>query len=187
MLIVITVSEIYFYPHSPCGERHPAVFVHNIRLIISIHTLLAESDVVTPERSSNRIRFLSTLSLRRATPPALLCFTLIQFLSTLSLRRATCNAGKVVKQDKISIHTLLAESDFIKRSDGLWKAISIHTLLAESDPARFRKWYRLRDFYPHSPCGERHRTCALLNCTPCISIHTLLAESDDTSKVVSTT
>ena len=34
----------YFYPHSPCGER-PIIFCKLLdRLVISIHTLLAESD-----------------------------------------------------------------------------------------------------------------------------------------------
>ena len=58
--------------------------------------------------------FLSTLSLRRATliwryltPKAL------KFLSTLSLRRATNINSSVTTADKISIHALLAESDVL--------------------------------------------------------------------------
>ena len=80
---------------------------------ISIHALLAESDLIDPEIKIATERFLSTLSLRRATSkgsvsipryrnfyprspcgerPYILPFVahlLFQFLSTLSLRRAT--------------------------------------------------------------------------------------------------
>ena len=56
---------------------------------ISIHALLAESDVLIPFKSGNTTSFLSTLSLRRATVPLHLFYSGI------------C----------ISIHALLAESD----------------------------------------------------------------------------
>ena len=102
-----------FYPRSPCGERRSSVqfgvsvslFLSTLSLRratdaqrgnsvprpISIHALLAESDMHARNLRSLLLTFLSTLSLRRAT--------LIiqkntskrrtQFLSTLSLRRAT--------------------------------------------------------------------------------------------------
>ena len=57
---------------------------------ISIHALLAESDLAVPDLGKRDIRFLSTLSLRRATTAfQKLMAALLQFLSTLSLRRAT--------------------------------------------------------------------------------------------------
>ena len=80
----------------------------------------------------------------------------------------------------ISIHALLAESDFDEDDpDNLW-SISIHALLAESDKPqvlqtnyygqflstlslRRATCYSLRysaqnrHFYPRSPCGERPR------------------------------
>ena len=34
------------------------------------------------------------------------------------------------------------------------------------------------DFYPRSPCGERHGGCIMKILVACISIHALLAESD---------
>ena len=57
----------YFYPRSPCGER--LIMSENLTTtsIISIHALLAESDLTSGSPASCRIRFLSTLSLRRAT------------------------------------------------------------------------------------------------------------------------
>ena len=103
-----------FYPRSPCGERLPSV-LHNFRpLQISIHALLAESDLIPPIKKQENALFLSTLSLRRATRaksgqqrsrnnfyPRSPCgerlsaldniLKLFTFLSTLSLRRATFN------------------------------------------------------------------------------------------------
>ena len=78
-----------FYPRSPCGER-PEVF-----------KLWRESR-----------RFLSTLSLRRATRSSHAKSVITAFLSTLSLRRATVvGASQGADSWHISIHALLAESD----------------------------------------------------------------------------
>ena len=78
-----------FYPRSPCGERQTVV----------------DNIIFVPG-------FLSTLSLRRATPPVR---DVIQwegiFLSTLSLRRATLRHSADCNCHSISIHALLAESD----------------------------------------------------------------------------
>ena len=57
----------YFYPRSPCGERRVPEANNRQGQQISIHALLAESDSPHSEPNSGRIRFLSTLSLRRAT------------------------------------------------------------------------------------------------------------------------
>ena len=99
-----------FYPRSPCGERlHPG----------------------------RRL-----LHLRR-------------FLSTLSLRRATAGNGQIVKVLRISIHALLAESDETVLEEFAAAGISIHALLAESDPMRSSIVCCGMNFYPRSPCGER--------------------------------
>ena len=146
-----------FYPRSPCGERRFHFNAGQHICVISIHALLAESD----------------LNFHHRRP---CCF---QFLSTLSLRRATCGAvwGRCAPQ--ISIHALLAESDcfclchlpapgnFYPRSPcgerlSSWtfstftNRISIHALLAESDQV--------------SAGAVAHGEG--------ISIHALLAESD---------
>ena len=103
---------------------------------ISIHALLAESDCRPDQHRDAPPKFLSTLSLRRATGrgiklPAQMGFlsTLSLrratvrkldgggaggFLSTLSLRRATCSSAAPSVTALISIHALLAESDGIK-------------------------------------------------------------------------
>ena len=56
---------------------------------ISIHALLAESDRLNSKTQIFPLKFLSTLSLRRATGGAVPDESILEFLSTLSLRRAT--------------------------------------------------------------------------------------------------
>ena len=91
-----------FYPRSPCGERLEQSSSYNAYLEVSIHALLAESDPSSTRKLTNMMvsihallaesdeggkdandstnRFLSTLSLRRATNctsigrPKRLCF-----------------------------------------------------------------------------------------------------------------
>ena len=127
-----------------------------IPMLISIHALLAESDSLTPEEKDKIERFLSTLSLRRATAidkgesshchisiHALLAesdnpvrnsvVTNALFLSTLSLRRATYTDLNSAYGALISIHALLAESDDWPPVRDIIQWISIHALLAESD------------------------------------------------------
>ena len=125
---------------------------------ISIHALLAESDgmsfsdmypydnfyprspcgerlVVNKQRPRSYI-FLSTLSLRRATFGKNKNAAESQkFLSTLSLRRATATEQPQPQTAGISIHALLAESD---------------RTICGVDHNIFN------NFYPRSPCGERH-------------------------------
>ncbi len=57
----------HFYPRSPCGERLDHLQSHYNTPSISIHALLAESDLVVSAYPTLVCRFLSTLSLRRAT------------------------------------------------------------------------------------------------------------------------
>ena len=123
----------HFYPRSPCGERRQAtanitqgknISIHALlaesdhiapaatqTAEISIHALLAESDVCTVKVGPDTYRFLSTLSLRRATRPAGPQEEINIFLSTLSLRRATQLQMRMQGYRVISIHALLAESD----------------------------------------------------------------------------
>ena len=100
-----------FYPRSPCGERLKQIRLNPAATPISIHALLAESDAVRSNVRAPRLdfyprspcgerrrpdqhrdappKFLSTLSLRRATRQSEPPLARIGFLSTLSLRRAT--------------------------------------------------------------------------------------------------
>ena len=147
----------HFYPRSPCGERpaRSAPVQRNTR--ISIHALLAESDTSGGIAATPAAVFLSTLSLRRATlvtvkksikfiyfyprspcgerlPKIIVNLYGLTFLSTLSLRRATSYNLSIHHKEEISIHALLAESD------------ANHTSFTS----------KISDFYPRSPCGERH-------------------------------
>ena len=98
-----------------------------------------------------REKFLSTLSLRRATGGKQSFIRMDRiFLSTLSLRRATGLAGKVEDAINISIHALLAESD---RGAGADRGGPVPHFYPRSPcllPTN-----KTHYFYPRSPCGER--------------------------------
>ena len=157
--LIASANFCHFYPRSPCGERlhYDNYNLHCVE--ISIHALLAESD-----RLPTALR----------TPHH-------KFLSTLSLRRATTNLGVGLYLVTISIHALLAESDLYQGRQNPERAeflstlslrrathydnynlhcveISIHALLAESDSAPRITPTASRNFYPRSPCGERPYT-----------------------------
>ena len=193
----------YFYPRSPCGERH--IFFHkkDRQSSISIHALLAESDHRAIDIQSPTTKFLSTLSLRRATGTvaevgcmyyisihALLaesdrregprCQGLSEFLSTLSLRRATLYFINQEKNPSISIHALLAESDPGQNLINGIRLVFLSTLsLRRATNGIEVCTYSPPYFYPRSPCGERpwHLHCVFIFAG--ISIHALLAESDE--------
>ena len=78
-----------------------------------------------------------------------------KFLSTLSLRRATICSPNASSSAYISIHALLAESDYTDLDSSYGALISIHALLAESDANTTGAETAHEDFYPRSPCGER--------------------------------
>ena len=95
-MVPVQYRDQDFYPRSPCGERlifaarHPAVgvFLSTLSLrratpyltgafyeiVISIHALLAESDIACIGGIVDNVGFLSTLSLRRATRCGHYCY-----------------------------------------------------------------------------------------------------------------
>ena len=126
----------------------------------------------------------------------------MRFLSTLSLRRATVHYDNYnLHCVDISIHALLAESDTQPKTQGLRVAhfyprspcgerlhadgveLIVETFLSTLSLRRATCW-QIRGaaggqyFYPRSPCGERHIWTRLSSPAGCISIHALLAESD---------
>ena len=126
---------------------------------ISIHALLAESDVL------GLLGWLRTL------------------ISIHALLAESDTARRRVQgHHTISIHALLAESDISDAPSSAPYAISIHALLAESDFLFHRHTVRLGNFYPRSPCGERLRLYRFSLVFARISIHALLAESDHLCK-----
>ena len=148
---------------------------------ISIHALLAESDLVLNAQDCNTHTFLSTLSLRRATArrasrqqpagdfyPRSPCGErrqwrrsvklFRQFLSTLSLRRATI----ISKPDRCTTVPFLSTLSLRRATSG-----------------RAAGGAGLGYFYPRSPCGERQSSIEEVSKYVVISIHALLAESDE--------
>ena len=127
----------YFYPRSPCGERHLRVLDGSKSSIISIHALLAESDPGKVRVVEPGLAFLSTLSLRRAT---------------YLVRGQRPNWG-------ISIHALLAESDprtYLQCPKG-YRFLSTLSLRRATWLELFL-YYQDNNFYPRSPCGERRES-----------------------------
>ena len=107
---------------------------HAADMSISIHALLAESDLMMLLMVVILISFLSTLSLRRATSRAEAIATKICHFYP----RSPCGERR---------------GAFVRRWAPSW--ISIHALLAESDSAPRITPAASRNFYPRSPCGER--------------------------------
>ena len=129
---------------------------YNLHCVISIHALLAESDGIGLVFMWWGVRFLSTLSLRRAT----IFNDILRHLFNNFYPRSPCgerqNARPDIRQPyAISIHALLAESDTFGSRYDRHAGISIHALLAESDLGNVVAGLRMLNFYPRSPCGER--------------------------------
>ena len=149
------------------------------RLLISIHALLAESDVMHALELADLMISIHALLAESdyqdkvSLPPA------IKFLSTLSLRRATNINSSVNTADQISIHALLAESDNTSIAGRITSNDFYPRSPCGERLGRITSVSSGSNFYPRSPCGERRRNKT--NCTQYrgISIHALLAESDN--------
>ena len=145
----------YFYPRSPCGERLGWVVRSCKGIMISIHALLAESDSRSQRSKSWQYYFYPRSPCGERLRWKLPCTPWHIFLSTLSLRRATGGYKALGFDTLISIHALLAESDFNGDHGHMSGDISIHALLAESDVPGYGAPFVCTHFYPRSPCGER--------------------------------
>ena len=150
--------------------------------MISIHALLTESDYDTSSLMQCQAKFLSTLSLRRATRTA----GVYQAEAFNFYPRSPCGErqlflGLFQNNQLISIHALLAESDHTILLITVCCLIFLSTLslrraTALADPlaalSEFLSTLSLRRatfiifhfnnafpyFYPRSPCGERRRS-----------------------------
>ena len=147
-----------FYPRSPCGER-PRLGV-GLYLVteISIHALLAESDIISIALLIPPTKFLSTLSLRRATRHK----TAELIINVNFYPRSPCGERRSLRQLQFALCR-----NFYPRSPCGERRLNYF------DFSRF--WC---DFYPRSPCGERQTARSLFSIPFAISIHALLAESD---------
>ena len=130
-----------FYPRSPCGERHNRPYRFHIQSNISIHALLAESDIVSSDLQAIHANFYPR--------------------SPCGERPA--HSGAPIEQASISIHALLAESDLYSSSSST-PAVHFYprSPCGERLSSRFLFLLFLY-FYPRSPCGERLKT-------PCVKL-----------------
>ena len=134
------MSFSYFYPRSPCGERHFLRKQYALAFQISIHALLAESD-------SLRVGDVQT--------------------SYHFYPRSPCGERRWISYALldafgISIHALLAESDEPQRAMNLWIEVFLSTLSLRRATFSLALYSPLpANFYPRSPCGERrfHLCC----------------------------
>ena len=145
-----------FYPRSPCGERQRQLDAVTAAYMISIHALLAESDGVCNQKPPQARKFLSTLSLRRATG----IITTFAIIAGHFYPRSPCG------ERPSPCVVMNVRRDFYPRS-----------------PCGERRCQRGPgvpdlDFYPRSPCGERLQRQIEFERYSDISIHALLAESD---------
>ena len=89
VMVGLLMFNLYFYPRSPCGERR---FTGRTELTAGYYFYPRSpcGERQNPNaRCSAQSKFLSTLSLRRATIRLTARVVRLTFLSTLSLRRAT--------------------------------------------------------------------------------------------------
>ena len=151
-----TLEIAYFYPRSPCGERLCTPHSASPWPMISIHALLAESDLWSAE-TARRFRYFYPRSPCGERPRQVFCFARqknfyprspcgerltalcrfdmhTRFLSTLSLRRATIE----------HLLTINDTSNFYPRSPCGERLMQTSKALHQGH------------FYPRSPCGERH-------------------------------
>ena len=124
----------YFYPRSPCGERPVSSALELPAGLISIHALLAESDIFGLFCFLKNSDFYprSPCGERHSCPSR--SIGLVIFLSTLSLRRATLIPACQYK----------TWCYFYPRSPCGERRDTIAGISASGN------------FYPRSPCGERH-------------------------------
>ena len=169
----------YFYPRSPCGERR---YRPTPKPVISWHFYPRSP---CGERRIGLVflwwgvRFLSTLSLRRATWPGLLARPFF----IISIHALLAESDRALRQLQFALCYFYPRSPCGERQKIvpcfiIYIKISIHALLAESDNQASAAAFHAKNFYPRSPCGERRVTVLGIQHRVGISIHALLAESD---------
>ena len=124
--------------------------------VISIHALLAESDLLRYGSITSRL---------------------------ISIHALLAESDQHVQSDNapydISIHALLAESDYPATYQKTAATEFLSTLSLRRATRFLVKTSRSNNhFYPRSPCGERLRQQCEKRTEDGISIHALLAESD---------
>ena len=173
-------SLLYFYPRSPCGERRQHRQSNPAGHRISIHALLAESDTTFSGTVHRK-----EISIHALLAESDLCRCCVRSCSWhYFYPRSPCGERRLqlflyYQDNTISIHALLAESDFFDAVQIVIVIVFLSTLSLRRatrlffivfDLFRFLSTLSLRrattvpggghisksNFYPRSPCGERH-------------------------------
>ena len=153
----LSPCEKHFYPRSPCGERQFITFTSLVWFTISIHALLAESDIIAFQKAKSLHHFYPRSPCgERPRNSGIAPQATKYFYPRTPCGERPSRSAKATDRQVISIHALLAESDHKEQEqDATQRYISIHALLAESDAWRCSSTLTRRYFYPRSPCGER--------------------------------
>ena len=123
-----------FYPRSPCGERQASNQPEQQEQRISIHALLAESDLRKYPVILGRVISIHALLAESDRHFSFLRPSRVGFLSTLSLRRATWYSfGYFGCNRNFYPRSPCGERQALRLLGWLRVLISIHALLAESD------------------------------------------------------
>ena len=150
------VSVPYFYPRSPCGERQLLCYSATTSANFYPRSPCGERPDSLPCNQLLYYFYPRSPCGERPMPETRGCVCSI-FLSTLSLRRATWVLRKVPILG-IFLSTLsLRRATLQGLSYFLNSFISIHALLAESDSGIRSRTAEMANFYPRSPCGERQQ------------------------------
>ena len=185
-----------FYPRSPCGERPLAIprhqqadaFLSTLSLrratkickyvarrnVISIHALLAESDIYCHLSGASYSISIHALLAESDGPWSTLPIGMANFYP-----RSPCGERLVVDGHRVHITRFLStlslrRATIILRYSVSLSVFSIHALLAESDRAKSDQRHSPGIFYPRSPCGERQfgasRICEKVNFLSTLSL-----------------
>ena len=135
MLIYTITAEDYFYPRSPCGER-----------LIEFRKLLYPGNFYPRSPCGER------------HVPKKARFDASNFYPRSPCGERHNINSSVNTADKISIHALLAESDYLTNYHFTLLFIFLSTLsLRRATISASREASEPIDFYPRSPCGERRQ------------------------------
>ena len=173
-----TDNNFDFYPRSPCGERLWPGLLARPFFIISIHALLAESDIGP---------LIFNVQPRNFYPRSPCGERLAIGLSTKSISnfypRSPCGERLIMEATKVENQYFYprspcGERPHIRSTSHGRRGISIHALLAESDTSRLHKNICGWGFLSTLSLRRATHLIHARNFGHFISIHALLAESD---------
>ena len=185
---MISILSKHFYPRSPCGERRHQQAAHAGAGVISIHALLAESDLCCVSCASATACYFyprSPCGERRCYAQARTCILCISIHALLAesdhapgisllcggnfYPRSPCGERHVLA-NSATFKELFLSTLSLRRATlaflPAWRnrTVFLSTLsLRRATRNTIRPMRELPDFYPRSPCGERRSRPRLLS------------------------